>query len=259
LSKKQDSHSKSTPRSTLSTPETKLVVKSKLNHKAPVFRSIPKLKLRTLQSHVGRLSDLDPTDPSFQDGVSLGQSLIDLNTVYRFRLSSNSAACPGMPSSVAGILDGYQTVDPSGSGPSTWTANEWASLIALFAQVRFKSFSVTFLPDSAFTSVLGTTATGNPLAIGSNLSSAYSLPGSYAVVMDNADAKLYCLTTDRMQHGYKHTIHAEGIGWAATGTPSPGSYAGTTGFIQFHGRGYPVSLNIGYVWPEGVYEFRSRV
>jgi hypothetical protein len=185
--------------------------------------------------------------------TALAQSMVELNTVYEFRLVTTAT----LSSNGSGILAGYQNADPSGGSGSTWTASEWSALVSLFSEVRMKSFSIRFSSpyprDPDFN-----TNTGNFIVLSGVLSSVASAPTTAAQVWDNADARPF-----NLQHTQRdvilHTIKGTDLNWAIVTTPNPGSYAGVPGSIQWYGSTYPASTTCGVIFIEGIYQFRSRI
>jgi hypothetical protein len=184
-------------------------------------------------------------DPEVQ---SLASSLVDMNTVYKFRLT-NSA---NLTSTGGGVLQGYENADPSGGSGSTWTATEWSALITLFSEVKMDIFQLWFSPVAGLTQ-------GAPLIISSVLSSVTANPTSVNQVLDNADAEAYQFCVDKSKHPYKHTLKGTNLGWAVVTTPNPGSYAGCPGAIQYYGDGYSTGTTVAKLYIMGVYSFRSRI
>jgi len=191
-----------------------------------------------------------------QTQTSLMKSLVNMDTVYKFRLSLTGTSMLQLLSNSSGICAGYENADPSGGSGSTWTAYEWVDVSAMFNEVKLVEFILTFCPAQTTSTTL---VAGSPLAVSGNLLSQSAAPSTISSVLDNADAKLYNLVTDRSQHGYRHRIKGTSLGWASTSSPNPGGFAGVTGAIQYYGNGYNSSVIMGYLWIEGIYAFRSRV
>jgi len=160
------------------------------------------------------------------------------------------------------VIAGFQSCDPSGGG--TWTASEWASLITLFSEVKFKKFSMHFWPvNLSSTTILNTPTLGNGLAISGVLSSVAAAPTTFNQVVDNADAVVYKFLNDYSDKVFVHTIKGTDISWAIVTTPNPGSYAGCPGSIQYFGNGFPTNAGAGMALilytMVGFYKFRSRI
>jgi len=190
-------------------------------------------------------------DPSADTDMSMAGSLVSLNTVYKFRLVH---APGGISSNGSGVMAGFHSADPSGGSGSTWTSVEWASLVALFSEVKLGRFSIHFSPYVQNTQLLK-----GRLLISGVLSSVAAAPATKDNVWDNADAKVYNLGVETSLHGYVHTIRGSDLNWAVVTTPNPGSYAGVPGSIQWFGDGYTISLGFADTDLEGIYKFRSRI
>jgi len=188
-----------------------------------------------------------------------GRNLRSLQTVQRFRLVDNNSPLLYITSNGSGILAGFQSADPSGGSGSTWTANEWTTITALFSQVKLIEFSINFSPVSPEDTKNITTSGGNACYISGVLSSVAAAPTTRAQVWDNADAKIICPLSMTTGRAYKHTIRPGGVKWAVVTSPNPGSFAGCPGSIQYYGDGFVVSSPIFAVSMEGVYAFRSRI
>jgi len=206
-----------------------------------IYTAINLLLNNTVDSKEGQTA----FDPEAQ---SLASSIVDMNTVYKFRLT-NSA---NLTTTGGGVLQGYENADPSGGSGSTWTATEWSALISLFSEVKMDMFQLWFSPVTGLTQ-------GAPLMISGVLSSVSANPTSVNQVLDNADAQAWCLGTTKEPFSYKHTIRGSDLGWAIVTTPSPGSYAGCTGAIQYYGDGYSTTTTVAKLYIVGVYSFRSRI
>jgi len=207
-----------------------------------------------LASHVKTAldkGDLKVTEDNYFDpeAMALAGSLVDMNTVYEFRIVSAGIS---LTASAGGVLASYQTADPSGGG--TWTATEWASLVTLFSEVKMKRFTCHFV-RALNTGI----AAGQGIAVSGVLSTVAAAPTTYSQVYDNADANVYNLLNDTSLHGYKHTIKGTDLTWAIVTTPNPGSYAGCPGSIQWYGNGITINSTVGQVHISGHYLFRSRI
>jgi hypothetical protein len=190
-----------------------------------------------------RVSDLAYQTP---DDTGLAKSLIDLNTVYRFRLSGYSEI-----KFSSGIINVYFACDPSSSGVNF---AEWTTLSDLFSEFKMVSFSLQLVPMRWFQDTLGT----NPLGICGNLGTAVN-PGSYGAIMDNADAQLVNagLTSNL---GYTHTVHGTHLNYSVVSSPTTDPYAGAPGSIQLYQTSTGSSnTQMWGVKIVGVYDFRSRV
>jgi hypothetical protein len=186
---------------------------------------------------------------SFDDEMmSMASSLVDINTIYRFRLTNSANAT----TTGGGILTGYQNADPSGGSGSTWTATEWSSLTSLFSEVRCTKFSLHFGRIAGLTQ-------GNPIYISGVLSTVGANPTSTNQVWDNADAQIWNCASETSVHPIKHTIVQSDVAFAIVTTPNPGSYAGCPGAIQYYGDGFSTSTVVTKIAIEGFYEFRSRI
>jgi len=197
------------------------------------------------------VSDDMKTDDNFYDpsALAMAQAFIGLDTIYEFRLVSAGLS---LTVTGGGILGAFQTADPSGAG--SWTATEWASLIALFSEVRMKSFTVHFV-RALNTGI----AAAQGMAISGVLSTVGSAPTTYSQVYDNADATIWAAGTDTSAHGYKHTIRGTDLTWAIVTTPNPGAYAGCPGSIQYYTAGMTAGVTFGQYHLSGIYAFRSRI
>jgi len=195
----------------------------------------------------------------FQTRSRISRGLTDLNRVVKFRLVDNNITTY-VSSSGGGVISGYQNADPSGGSGSTWQANEWSSLTALFSEVKLIEFSMAFTPVSPEDTKLPSTNGGNVVYISGVLSSVAANPSSKAQVFDNADAKMWTALSSTTGKPFVHTIRPRGpLNWAIVTTPNPGSYAGCPGAIQYYGEGFVVSTPIFAITMYGVYQFRSRI
>jgi len=156
-----------------------------------------------------------------------------------------------------GVIAGFHSADPSGGG--TWTATEWADITAMYSEVRMISFTLNFVPPAPADTTINANL-GNYLAVSGVLSTVVANPASYVQVFDNADAKAWCMLSDRSRFAYAHTIKPKRpLNWAVVTIANPGSYAGCPGSIQWFGSGLVASQNLLVTQMEGIYEFRSRI
>jgi len=191
---------------------------------------------------------------------SISRGLTSLNRVQAFRLVDNNNPTQYLGSNGSGIIAGFQNADPSGGSGSTWTASEWTALTSLYSEVRLVSFEIWFTPVSPEDNKLPSASAGNVLYISGVLSSIAAAPTTRAQVLDNADAKLWTPLSYTLGRPFIHRIRPRRpLNWATVTTPSPGSYAGCPGAIQWYGDGYPISINLIAISMIGVYEFRSRI
>jgi len=175
-------------------------------------------------------------------------------------LVDNSNPTQYLGSNGSGVIAGYQNADPSGGSGSTWTAPEWSALTSLYSEVRIRSFEIWFTPVSPEDNKLSSASAGNVLYVSGVLSSIAAAPTSRSQVLDNADAKLWTPLSSYGGRPFVHRIKPRGKPqWATVTTPSPGSYAGCPGAIQWYGDGYPTSINLIAISMIGIYEFRSRI
>jgi len=174
----------------------------------------------------------------------------------RFRLVDNSTSGIVLNSTVGGVMAGAFNCDPSGSG--SWTASEWSALTTLYSEVKVIWFKVTFNIAPQSDSKIDGTAPGNSLYVSAVMSNIGATPTSSAQVYDNAGAKVYQVFHTRGMP-VSHKLRQRDLNYAIVTTPSPGSYAGCSGGIQWWMDQLPVSVTIGYAKIEGVYEFRSRI
>jgi len=195
-----------------------------------------------------------------EESVALGQSLVSLNTVYRFRLGGHTT----LSTTAGGIIDTYFPCDPSSTGTNF---PEWSTLSALFSEFKLVEFGVQLTRGGY--SVDGTSSgtfrnSSNPLMVAGNLGTA-AAPGSYANLADNADAKLYPFMTDATATGHHHMIssadtRAQNIQWSQVTTPTVEPFAGAPGSIQVYSSGGGASIaGVCHVLVWGIYDFRSRV
>lgn len=189
----------------------------------------------------------------------LSRALTNMSRVQSFRLVDNASSPTQLSSTSGGVLAGYQNADPSGGSGSTWTAQEWTNITALYSQVRLVEFKVSLIPVPQFDTKLAGDIS-NYLTISSVLSSIAVAPTSSHAVYDNADAKIYTPFAMTTGKPIVHTLRPRGRPqWAVVTTPSPGSYAGCPGAIQWYADQLPVSAVIFMILIEGIYEFRSRI
>jgi len=204
--------------------------------------------------HLAEFDDEKSSAYSFDaDSMSVAASMVDLGTVYRFRLVHVTGS---ITASAGGILSGYQNADPSGGAGSTWTSVEWSALISLFSEVRNVNFSWICTPYRN-----NLLLQSGQLLVSGVLSSIAAAPTTADQVWDNADAVPYAIGTDTSKFGLKHTVHntLSELSWAIVTTPTPGSYAGCPGAIQWLGGGFTASVVVAQTAVEGIYEFRSRI
>jgi hypothetical protein len=190
---------------------------------------------------------------------TVSRGLTNLGRIVKFRLVDNSNPTQYLGSNGSGVIAGYQNADPSGGSGATWTASEWSALTSLYSEVRLRKFSIWFTPVSPEDSKLPSASAGNILYISGVLSSIAAAPTTRAQVLDNADAKIWTPLSYTLGRPFVHTIRPSRPQWASVNTPSPGSYAGCPGAIQWYGDGYPASINLIAISMIGYYEFRSRI
>ncbi len=175
---------------------------------------------------------------------SLASSLININTVYEFRLAGHST----ISTDGSGVINGFFACDPSSAGLNF---PEWNSLTVLFSEFRLKSLSVQFVPRA------GTAGIKSALAVAGNLGTA-AAPSAFANLTDNADCK-YVVWNTTTPLGYTHTLHGTDLNWSQVTSPTTEPYAGAPGSIQYYMESSQTST-VHYdcmVW--GIYQFRSRV
>jgi hypothetical protein len=212
-------------------------------------------KEHKLPPSLGSLNTLDrrTIEPLSDDAISLGSSMVDPLTVYRFRLGGYTTL-----SKSSGVINAFLAADPSASG---WNSPEWSTLSALFSEFRLVALSARIVRNenrSASTNVYS-------LAVCSNLGTAVN-PGSYAACADNADCVFYSyLDTARYRDGisgYVHTMKGTELGWSEVTTPTVAPYAGAPGSIQFYsdnGAASGTDSNVFQIIISGIYDFRVRV
>jgi hypothetical protein len=192
--------------------------------------------------------------------MSMGRGVTNVNTIYTFRLVDNNSPPQAQTSTAGGVLASYQNADPSGGSGATWASSEWSNLIAMFSEVRLKSFTVNFVPVPPEDSKIAGTTAGNYLFTSTVLSSISSAPTTSAQVFDNADGKMWTLFSRTASRGLRITLRPRRpLNWAVVTTPNPGSYAGCPGAIQWFADQLPVSTTCMCIKMEGIYEFRSRI
>jgi len=195
--------------------------------------------------------------PRFNIG---SQAIRSLNRVNIFRLVDNNSTPLQQSSTAGGVLAGFQNADPSGGSGSTWTANEWANLTAMFSEVKLLEFSVSFMfvPPTLDSKITGDIS--NYFMVSGVLSSVAAAPTTSAQVHDNADARILQPFTHTTGRAFKHTIRpASPLNWAIVTTANPGGYAGCPGAIQWYSDQLVVSQVQMQIKMEGVYLFRSRI
>jgi len=185
--------------------------------------------------------------------------MTNMSRIQKFRLVDNASSPTQLSSTGGGVLAGYQNADPSGGSGATWTAQEWSAITTLYSQVRLVEFKVSLIPVPQFDTKLAGDIS-NYLTISSVLSSVAAAPTSSHAVYDNADAKIYTPFAMTTGKPIVHILRPRGRPqWAVVTTPSPGSYAGCPGAIQWYADQLPVSAVIFMLLIEGIYEFRSRI
>lgn len=193
------------------------------------------------------LRNENPRVSSGEPDNSMASALTSPNVVYSFKLQGFST----IVSTGGSIINFSIPFDPSSSG---YNFSEWASLAALFSEVRLHSFRVevcmydlTFLTAGALA----------PLVIGSNLVSS-AAPGTEGAVAALTDA-VYHPPLNRSARGWTHRFVNSGlIGWSATSSVTVTPYAGCPGSFQCYSAGFPMSSNVGKVLVQGIYQFRAR-
>jgi hypothetical protein len=233
------------------------MVQARLPRKTPLNRVVQVGKGHKLQCAVNMLSNnmvktevkgQSPVISYDEEVMSMAASLVDINTIYKFRLTNSQ----NVTTTGGGIVTGYQNADPSGGAGSTWTASEWSSLTSLFSEVRFTKFVLHFGRVAGLTQ-------GNPVYISGVLSTVGANPSSTNQVWDNADAQILQLASETAQRPVKHSIVQSDVAFAIVTTPNPGSYAGCPGAIQYYGDGFATSTVVIKLAIEGYFEFRSRI
>jgi len=178
---------------------------------------------------------------------SMASALTSPNVIYTFKLQGFST----LVSTGGSVINSFVQFDPSSAG---YNFSEWASLAALFSEVRLHSFTVEVcMYDQTF--VTGSLA---PLVIGTNLvtSAAPGTEGAVAALTDST----YHPAMNRTGTGWRHSFTNRGsIGWSSTSSVTTTPYAGCPGCFQIFSAAFNASANIGKVLVSGVYELRARI
>jgi len=174
--------------------------------------------------------------------------LTDPHTEYEFTLRGYST----ITASAGGVINLSIPMDPSSSG---YNFSEWASLQALFAEVKLVAFRVQFVATFGTATPAGGAL---PLLIGSSLSVA-TAPGSYGAVAAYPDSKLWSCANDRSSSGHVHnTRGSKTVDWSLTSSVTAQPYAGVPGAILVYGSAQGVSTISALALVQGTYKFRSR-
>jgi hypothetical protein len=164
---------------------------------------------------------------------TLGGSLIDPRTRYRFRMTVSG----DISASAGGVIDAVLTGDPSSD-------TDWSSITAIFNAGRQLRQTVHFVFQR-------TTGQNNfpKFIVGSDECSA-SAPGGYPTVAACADSSVH--PTDvgssavKFSHTRKPIVPCSFVDLA--GTLQPGPYAGFTGSIMFYASACDANLlYLGYL------------
>jgi hypothetical protein len=169
--------------------------------------------------------DVDTTEEGFQAGLQMAQSLIDPGTIYRFRLTHYTTHT----TSVGGVLAVVVNNDPS-----TW--QEWASISALFTQVRIRRATL-HLSRALQASVPTTTSYGNCMPTVFNaLYDEVAAPTTYDTCIDSPNYKIFnhFFATTGMTISLDFT-GAQTPLWADVSTPQSSSlFQGCPGCFQLY-------------------------
>jgi hypothetical protein len=198
----------------------------------------------------GRLSVSDADEPIEGGGLmsaSFARSLLDPNTVYRFRLIDfNSFASSG-----AGVLVGYISCDPA-----TTSFSEWSSLINLFTEVRLVAARIHICNVNPHSDGYATGQIKSDVAMNFNDLSVATAPSSVLAVLDNAHSWLHPL--GKSTASVYSAMVSKNRQFASTATPSPGPYAGCTGQFSFYQTALTASTTYFDYFLECEFEFRNR-
>jgi hypothetical protein len=194
----------------------------------------------------GALVMTDQYDPAItlSSSMSLSKSLLDPNTIYKFRLVNQNY----FTASAGGVLSGYITFDPSGFA-------EYSTLSALFNEVRITRAVVHLanLNPHADGYLAGPSKFG--LFVSPNLGFTAAVPGSTLQVLENQGGVVHHLASPRVT---KLSVDVKSNSFAAVATPVPGPYAGCFGQFEFYQSGLNGTVGYFEYYYEGEYEFRSR-
>jgi hypothetical protein len=176
--------------------------------------------------------------------MSLSSSLIDSNTIYRFRLAYQNFFI----SSITGILGGSISLNPS-------ARPEYGTLELLFGEVRVIKAVLHVVPLNPHSDgyAAGTNRFGIPFAY--NPTETNTSPSSLSDVWQNATCKVMHLASSSAQI---IVANVKGNSFALTGTPVPGPYAGCYGQFEFYQTGLSASTTYFEFYLEVEYEFRGR-
>jgi len=149
-----------------------------------------------------------------------------------------------------GVLNAFIPFDPSSAG---YGFNEWASLSALYNEVKHIATEIQLVPYQY-------TGAGSPLYVSYRFDSA-SAPGTVSAVVGSATLRLFNITRDTTSLGMRMIAHARGpLNWSPTSTVVTSAYAGAPGCFQFYGSGYDPTgaQSLCLVRVRGIYAFRGR-
>jgi len=170
-----------------------------------------------------------------------------INRVTTMMLQGESALTSAI---TTGVLNQFIPFDPSSAG---YGFNEWASLSALYNEVKHVATEIQLVPYQY-------TGAGSPLYVSYRFDSA-SAPGTVSAVVGSATLRLYNITRDTSSLGLRMIARArKPLNWSPTSTVVTNAYAGAPGCFQFYGSGYdPTSAqSLCLVRVRGIYAFRGR-
>lgn len=180
------------------------------------------------------------------DSVGIPAGLIDPYTVYRFRFPYVGA----VSSSAAGILSGFASLDPM-----TTTFGSYSSIVNLFSEIRLVEAQMIVVNANPHSDgyIGGTNRFVNYYCWDDY--STGSAPSSSTDTMDRAKTWTFNLgSTDSLSM----VVRPRTREWASTATPSPGPYAGCTGFFGWYKSGLTVSTSYFDYVLYATFEFRNR-
>jgi hypothetical protein len=175
--------------------------------------------------------------------------LVDPNHEYEFILGGDVSV--GYSSTV---LNTFVATDPSSTG---WNSPEWTFLQSLFGEIKLVHFKITIV-NTLNSDSFSTSNNFGAVFVASNLSAAAN-PGSYGVLADNADAKIWSGLRDSSPHGHTHEFAGTNLNYSTTSSVATSAYAGCPGSIQFYSAASASISNCFHIHIRGVYRFRSRI
>jgi len=165
--------------------------------------------------------------------------------VQRMMLQGEST----VTSSGSGVVANTIQFDPSGSG---YNFAEWASILALWGEIKFVSAIIQIIPRNVLT-------VGDPLYVAFRFDT-NAAPSSYSSVSNLPSMRIYDLVRDTSPRGFALSARTNGpLNWSPTGAVVTSQYAGCPGCFQIYGQSFANSTVVATIRFRAVYAVRGRL